>query len=259
MAPESLKAAIFSSKTDVWGFGILCWEVTSLGQTPYGVMGIKDMVDSLTHGDRLPAPPFTPPGLHKVLLLCWSLDPKRRPKFADLVHNLGAIRGAIAVSDERWLTVTAKGVLVPVAGSTHSSDGGAAVQVAIHGTEPAAAAAANDGYETFPDAKLGNGAGGGGSAGAGAGASAGAWAGVGAGAGAGAGAGENTDGYETFKDMHGGTSSTSKVLLQNKAGSVVGASASDYEYVSMPLGAATQAAVGVGGNRGWLDEEETRL
>ena len=34
------------------------------------------------------------------MLLCWATDPKRRPRFADLVHSLGAIRGALAVTDD---------------------------------------------------------------------------------------------------------------------------------------------------------------
>jgi hypothetical protein len=150
MAPESLKAAKFTNKTDVWAFGVLCWEITSLGQTPYGVMGIKDMMDSLEHGDRLVEAPFTPPGLHKVLLLCWSLDPKRRPSFAGLVHNLGAIRGAIAVSLEARITLDATGALVSV-------DTGAVieeVQVAqasnllkdVAQTTPQAVGSADDGH-----------------------------------------------------------------------------------------------------------------
>ena len=67
MALESLKAATFSNKTDVWGFGVLCWEVTTLAKTPYGAMGVKDMVDSLVKGDRLEEAPFTPPGMYKQM------------------------------------------------------------------------------------------------------------------------------------------------------------------------------------------------
>eukprot|EP00729_Bicosta_minor_P009053 gene9053-11123_t len=98
MAPESLKSATFSNKSDVWGFGVLCWEVTTLAKTPYGAIGIKDMVDSLNRGGRLQEAPLTPPGLYKQMKLCWSQDPKRRPRFADLVQHLGAIRGALAVT-----------------------------------------------------------------------------------------------------------------------------------------------------------------
>lgn len=100
MALESLKAAIFSNKSDVWGFGVLCWELTTMAQTPYGIMGIKDMIDSLTTGTRLEEAPLTPPGLYKQMLLCWSVDPKRRPRFANLVSALSSIRGALAVTHD---------------------------------------------------------------------------------------------------------------------------------------------------------------
>ena len=106
MALESLKAAKFTNKTDVWAFAVFCWEVSTLAKTPYGAMGVKDMVDSLVAGDRLPEAPFTPPGLYKQMLLCWSEEPKRRPRFQDLIHMLGAIRGALAVTDDGKATLS---------------------------------------------------------------------------------------------------------------------------------------------------------
>jgi len=139
MAPESLKSATFTHKTDVWAFGVLCWEITSLGQTPYGVMGIKDMVDSLTNGDRLLEAASTPPGMYKMMALCWSMDPKRRPRFADLIHNTGAIRGAIAVSPEARMTLDAEGTLV-------SADTGATLPEIRAETATNKAPSDDDGY-----------------------------------------------------------------------------------------------------------------
>eukprot|EP00729_Bicosta_minor_P000843 gene843-7315_t len=51
-----------------------------------------------------------------MMQLCWSADPKRRPRFADLVQALGAIRGAVAVGPEASMILDSNGELVQQAG-----------------------------------------------------------------------------------------------------------------------------------------------
>lgn len=137
MAIESLMSATFSNKSDVWAWGVFCWEVCTLGQRPYGEIGMKDMIDSLKKGNRLLEPTSAPPGLYKVLRLCWQEEPKRRPRFADLVHQVGSIRGALAV--------TAEGFRI-ASGQTNPADGRAAAAgtLALGAANGAAASAATN-------------------------------------------------------------------------------------------------------------------
>ena len=128
MALESLRQASFTNKSDVWSFGVFCWEVTTHGKTPYGVFGgVKDISGHLVKGGRLEEAPFTPPGMFKQMLLCWSEDPKRRPRFADLVQALGAIRGAVAVGPEATMVLDSNGEVVQRSGSGLAGENGGTV------------------------------------------------------------------------------------------------------------------------------------
>lgn len=56
MAPESLGDNIYSSKSDVWSFGILLWELVSLGSSPYPGISVQKLFYLLRSGYRMEKP-----------------------------------------------------------------------------------------------------------------------------------------------------------------------------------------------------------
>ncbi|XP_025424029.1 dual specificity protein kinase shkD-like [Sipha flava] len=91
MAPESLHYSIFTYKTDVWSFGVLMWEIVTLGSTPYCTMGAREVMRRVREGYRLDKPAHCRSELFRVITKCWAADPSKRPTFADLKQELGAL------------------------------------------------------------------------------------------------------------------------------------------------------------------------
>ena len=59
-APEAFTFRKFTSSSDVWSYGIVMWEVTSQGDSPYWNMTNDDVIDNVEAGMRLPAPQVCP-------------------------------------------------------------------------------------------------------------------------------------------------------------------------------------------------------
>ena len=87
-----LETGIFTMTSDVWSFGIVLWEMLSLGKLPYAGTTAKETIDNLNAGFRLPVPDE----IHQVKSLvtlyqdatkwCWQFDPKQRWTFTELVE-----------------------------------------------------------------------------------------------------------------------------------------------------------------------------
>jgi serine/threonine protein kinase len=91
MAPESLHYRIFTHRSDVWSFGILMWEIVTLGSTPYPTMGAREVMRRVWDGYRLERPSHCRTELFRVISKCWNADPNKRPDFAALRHDIGAL------------------------------------------------------------------------------------------------------------------------------------------------------------------------
>ncbi|XP_069695708.1 tyrosine kinase receptor Cad96Ca isoform X2 [Periplaneta americana] len=88
MAPESLYDNIFSVKSDVWSFGVLIWEIVTLGSTPYPGLAAADVMRRVRDGYRLDKPEHCRRELYNIMYYCWDKDPKERPSFSELVKLL---------------------------------------------------------------------------------------------------------------------------------------------------------------------------
>ncbi|XP_017282147.3 vascular endothelial growth factor receptor 3 isoform X2 [Kryptolebias marmoratus] len=89
MAPESIFDKVYTSQSDVWSFGVLLWEIFSLGASPYpGVQIDEEFCKRLKDGFRMRAPETASPEIYGIMLACWQGEPKERPTFPALVQIL---------------------------------------------------------------------------------------------------------------------------------------------------------------------------
>ncbi|KAK0179611.1 hypothetical protein PV327_005349 [Microctonus hyperodae] len=91
MAPESLIYSSFTTKTDVWSFGILMWEIVTLGSTPYPDMAAREVMRNVQSGYRLERPSHCRSELFRVIARCWHAVPNRRPEFQTLRRDLAQL------------------------------------------------------------------------------------------------------------------------------------------------------------------------
>uniref|UniRef100_A0A8C0HDM0 Tyrosine-protein kinase n=1 Tax=Chelonoidis abingdonii TaxID=106734 RepID=A0A8C0HDM0_CHEAB len=87
-APEALKNNKFSTKSDVWSYGILLWELFSYGRAPYSKMTLKEVTEMVEKGYRMEAPEECPPSLYTLMKSCWETEPGKRPSFRKLTEKL---------------------------------------------------------------------------------------------------------------------------------------------------------------------------
>ncbi|XP_068755364.1 myoblast growth factor receptor egl-15-like isoform X3 [Montipora capricornis] len=88
MAPESLFEEIFTTKTDVWSYGVVLWEIATLGGSPYALMKNKQLLENLKAGYRLEKPDMCTDPVYALMTDCWNQDPDERPSFQRLYKRL---------------------------------------------------------------------------------------------------------------------------------------------------------------------------
>lgn len=83
-APECVNYGTFSHASDVWSYGILLWEMYSLGQQPYDGLSGAEVVKFIESGKRLLRPIKAEMEVFSIMTWCWEYEPSKRPKFNEL-------------------------------------------------------------------------------------------------------------------------------------------------------------------------------
>ena len=87
-SPEVLKFQNYTTKGDVWSFGIVCWEIVTMGATSYGNIATNDLLSRIKKGLRPEQASFVYDDLYQLLLNCWELDANERPSFNEILSTI---------------------------------------------------------------------------------------------------------------------------------------------------------------------------
>ncbi|XP_031146475.1 tyrosine-protein kinase receptor TYRO3 isoform X2 [Sander lucioperca] len=97
MAMESLSESVYTTKSDVWSFGVTMWEIVSRGRTPYPGVPNHELLELLLTGHRLKPPEDCDHKLYEVMQSCWDKRPTHRPGFGELCETLKGLLSELPV------------------------------------------------------------------------------------------------------------------------------------------------------------------
>lgn len=87
MSPETLRERAFSSKSDVWSFAVVLWEIGTLGMFPYSNIQDDDLLKYIFNDNgRLSKPENVENDIYNLMKSCWLTEAEQRPSFKDLVN-----------------------------------------------------------------------------------------------------------------------------------------------------------------------------
>ncbi|KAJ8383632.1 hypothetical protein AAFF_G00216030 [Aldrovandia affinis] len=89
MAPESIFDCVYTLQSDVWSYGVLLWEIFSLGKSPYpGIPVDSRFYNMIKDGCQMSRPDFAPAEMYAIIKTCWNLEPTERPTFSKIVETM---------------------------------------------------------------------------------------------------------------------------------------------------------------------------
>merc|ERR1719341_2669279 len=91
MSPESLFQGVSTTKSDVWSYGVLLWEIVTCGERPYTGINTEALLPLIRDGYRMSIPIQCPQELYQIMKCCWQLEAAYRPDWARLVTSLHSL------------------------------------------------------------------------------------------------------------------------------------------------------------------------
>ncbi|KAM9437551.1 fibroblast growth factor receptor 1-A-like isoform 2-T2 [Salvelinus alpinus] len=107
MAPEALFDRIYTHQSDVWSFGVLLWEIFTLGGSPYPGVPVEELFKLLKEGHRMDRPAACTEELYMMMRDCWHAVQSHRPTFKQLVEDLDRMLSLMANQEYLDLSIPA--------------------------------------------------------------------------------------------------------------------------------------------------------
>jgi ephrin-B len=78
----------YTLSSDVWSYGIVLYEIWTVGRRPYHDSWSNDyVIEKADEGYRLSPPPGCAYAIYNLMIKCWHPDRHLRPTFDQIVHD----------------------------------------------------------------------------------------------------------------------------------------------------------------------------
>lgn len=100
VAPEMLQNGMYTKAADIYGFGMIMWELIS-GEPPFSDRDYDaNLALEICDGERPPIPEYAPEIYIKIIKMCWDPIPVNRPSIGVIYIMLNILYSLLEVGIE---------------------------------------------------------------------------------------------------------------------------------------------------------------